>query len=193
MSRATWRCPRRRSPAPCGGCPGVSDDDPRAGPGDGPPARLRPLPQRCRTGQRPHPYGRGDRAAASPSGSSPRWCRAPRRSSATSGYDLLLYNLAGDASARHRVFETNLLTKRVDAVLVLSLKPSADERASLETLERPVTSSAPTCRGGRRCGSTTRSPRGPPPAPDRPRAPRIAYIGGATEGVLDFTAPIERG
>ena len=43
------------------------------------------------------------------------------------GYDLLLYNLAGDASARHRVFETNLLTKRVDAVLVLSLKPSPDE------------------------------------------------------------------
>jgi LacI family transcriptional regulator, repressor for deo operon, udp, cdd, tsx, nupC, and nupG len=55
------------------------------------------------------------------------------------GYDLLLYNLAGDASARHRVFETSLLTKRVDAVLVLSLKPSHDELARLDKLGRPVT------------------------------------------------------
>ena len=55
------------------------------------------------------------------------------------GYDLLLYNLAGDATARHRVFETSLLTKRVDAVLVLSLKPSPDELGRLSSLGRPVT------------------------------------------------------
>ena len=55
------------------------------------------------------------------------------------GYDLLLYNLGGDEAARHRVFETSLLTKRVDAVLVLSLKPSPDELARLEELGRPVT------------------------------------------------------
>ena len=55
------------------------------------------------------------------------------------GYDLLLYNLAGDESARHRVFETSLLTKRVDAVLVLSLKPSLEELARLAALGRPVT------------------------------------------------------
>ena len=55
------------------------------------------------------------------------------------GYDLLLYNLAGDASARHRVFATSLLTKRVDAVLVLSLKPSDDELLGLAGLGRPVT------------------------------------------------------
>src|SRR3954471_3745911 len=55
------------------------------------------------------------------------------------GYDLLLYNLAGDPTARHRVFQTSLLTKRVDAVLVLSLKPSPDELARLQALGRPVT------------------------------------------------------
>src|SRR5215218_8514188 len=55
------------------------------------------------------------------------------------GYDLLLYNLAEDAAARHRVFETSLLTKRVDAVLILSLTPSQDELASLVTLDKPVT------------------------------------------------------
>ena len=50
------------------------------------------------------------------------------------GYDLLLYNLAGSAAARHRVFEGSLLTKRVDAVLVLSLQPSADELTRLAAL-----------------------------------------------------------
>ena len=110
------------------------------------------------------------------------------------GYDLLLYNLAGDASARHRVFETNLLTKRVDAVLVLSLKPSADEleRARPASAGRSR-SWAPTCPAGRPCASTTTRP--PPTATQHLLDlghERIAYIGGATEGVLDFTAPSAR-
>ena len=54
------------------------------------------------------------------------------------GYDLLLYNLAGDPAARHRVFQTGLLSKRVDAVLVLGLRPTADEQRRLAALERPV-------------------------------------------------------
>lgn len=54
-------------------------------------------------------------------------------------YDLLLYNLGGAPSARHRVFGTSLLTKRVDAVLVLSLAPTPEELARLERLGRPVT------------------------------------------------------
>ena len=44
-----------------------------------------------------------------------------------------LYNLTA------RVFETSLLTKRVDAVLVLSFKPSPEELARLDQLGRPVT------------------------------------------------------
>ncbi|MDF1604811.1 LacI family DNA-binding transcriptional regulator [Nocardioides sp. YIM 152315] len=110
-----------------------------------------------------------------------------------SGYDLLLYNLAGDASARHRVFETSLLTKRVDAVLVLSLKPSPDERERLSRLGRPVTIVGADMPGW----ATVR-------IDDREAAAtatshlvdlgheRIGYIGGATEGVLDFTAPSAR-
>ena len=109
------------------------------------------------------------------------------------GYDLLLYNLAGDASARHRVFETNLLTKRVDAVLVLSLKPSGDELGRLVNLDRPVTIVGADLPGW----ATVR-------IDDELAAQtamrhlielghrRIGYVGGTTEGVLDFTAPTAR-
>ncbi len=54
------------------------------------------------------------------------------------GYDLLLYNLAGDYDARHRVFQTHLLTKRVDAVLILALTPTPQEREWLARFARPV-------------------------------------------------------
>jgi len=109
------------------------------------------------------------------------------------GYDLLLYNLAGDASARHRVFATSLLTKRVDAVLVLSLKPTEEELDRLARLGRPVTIVGADMPGW----ATVR-------IDDREAAAsatahlvelghrRVAYIGGATEGVLDFTAPTAR-
>jgi DNA-binding LacI/PurR family transcriptional regulator len=109
------------------------------------------------------------------------------------GYDLLLYNLAGDESARHRVFETSLLTKRVDAVLVLSLKPSDDELARLDKLHRPVTIVGADVPGW----ATVRID-----DDDTARNAvrhlielghrRIGYVGGATEGVLDFTAPVAR-
>ena len=88
------------------------------------------------------------------------------------GYDLLLYNLAGDAAARHRVFETSLLTKRVDAVLVLSLKPSPDELASLETLDRPVTIVGADLPGWATVRIDDRARRAHRhPAPARPRPP----------------------
>ncbi|WP_395691047.1 LacI family DNA-binding transcriptional regulator [Nocardioides sp.] len=109
------------------------------------------------------------------------------------GYDLLLYNLGGDEAARHRVFETSLLTKRVDAVLVLSLKPSPDELIRLDHLGRPVTVVGADVPGW----ATVRI--------DDEQAARhatdhlldlghrrIAYVGGAVEGVLDFTAPAAR-
>src|SRR6478735_4440954 len=109
------------------------------------------------------------------------------------GYDLLLYNLAGDASARHRVFETNLLTKRVDAVLVLSLKPSHDERERLAQLGRPVIIVGADMPGWatvriddeEAAGTATQH------LVDLGHT-RIGYIGGATEDVLDFTAPSAR-
>jgi LacI family repressor for deo operon, udp, cdd, tsx, nupC, and nupG len=109
------------------------------------------------------------------------------------GYDLLLYNLAGDPSARHRVFETNLLTKRVDAVLVLSLRPSTDELARLRKLGRPVTIIGADIPGW----ATVR-------IDDEHAArtatqhlldlghTRIGYLGGSMNDVLDFTAPAAR-
>ncbi|MGB0100686.1 MAG: LacI family DNA-binding transcriptional regulator [Nocardioides sp.] len=109
------------------------------------------------------------------------------------GYDLLLYNLAGDAAARHRVFETNLLTKRVDAVLVLSLKPSPEELERLFRLGRPVTivgADLPgwaTVRIDDEDAATTATQHLLDLGHER-----IAYVGGATEGVLDFTAPSAR-
>jgi DNA-binding LacI/PurR family transcriptional regulator len=109
------------------------------------------------------------------------------------GYDLLLYNLGGDDVARHRVFETSLLIKRVDAVLVLSLKPSDDELARLARLGRPVTIVGADVPGwatvriddelAARCATEHLLGLG---------HRRIAYLGGATKDVLDFTAPIER-
>jgi LacI family repressor for deo operon, udp, cdd, tsx, nupC, and nupG len=107
------------------------------------------------------------------------------------GYDLLLYNLAGSAAARHRVFETGLLAKRVDAVLVLSLQPSPVELSRLAGLDRPVTFVGADVPGW----ATVR-------IDDEVAAraamehliglghQRIAYVGGP--GVLDFTAPNKR-
>jgi LacI family repressor for deo operon, udp, cdd, tsx, nupC, and nupG len=106
-------------------------------------------------------------------------------------YDLLLYNLAGSADARHRVFEAGRLTKRVDAVLVLSLQPTDVELARLEALGCPVTFVGADVPGW----ATVRI--------DDEQAARtatrhlielghrrIGYVGGA--GVLDFTAPNAR-
>jgi LacI family repressor for deo operon, udp, cdd, tsx, nupC, and nupG len=54
------------------------------------------------------------------------------------GYDLLLYNITGDAEARHRLFSTHLLSKRVDAVMVLALRPTPEEVASLARVGSPT-------------------------------------------------------
>ena len=109
------------------------------------------------------------------------------------GYDLLLYNLAGEASTRHRVFETGLLSKRVDAVLVLSLKPSPQELARLAQLGRPVTIVGADMPGW----ATVRIDDHGAAATATQHLldlghKRIGYVGGATEGVLDFTAPSAR-
>lgn len=56
------------------------------------------------------------------------------------GYDVLIYNLDGDPARRDRVLRTHVLTKRVEAILVLGLTPSPDEIAWLsEHAERVTT------------------------------------------------------
>lgn len=109
------------------------------------------------------------------------------------GYDLLLYNLGGDRAARHRVFQSHLLRKRVDAVLVLSLTPTEEEVAALAKLDRPVAVVGATVAGW----SSVRI--------DDDETARIAmqhlielghtrigYIGGSLEDQLDFAAPLDR-
>jgi DNA-binding LacI/PurR family transcriptional regulator len=47
------------------------------------------------------------------------------------GYDVLLYDVTGDPAARRRLFTGQLLSKRVDAVMVLALRPGPAETALL--------------------------------------------------------------
>lgn len=109
------------------------------------------------------------------------------------GYDLLLYNLGGDAAARHRVFATGLLTKRVDAVLLLGLKPSPEELARLRELGRPVIIVGADVPGWAtvRIDDELAARTATQHLLDLGHR-RIAYVGGATAGVLDFTAPVAR-
>lgn len=109
------------------------------------------------------------------------------------GYDLLLYNLAGDPQARHRVFRTHLLAKRVDAVLILALTPDEEEAASLARLDRPVA-----VVGSRVPGWSSVRIDDVEAARTAVRHlvglghRRIAYLGGSLEDPLDFTAPLDR-
>jgi LacI family repressor for deo operon, udp, cdd, tsx, nupC, and nupG len=48
------------------------------------------------------------------------------------GYDLMLLNLNESTEARHRAMQTNNLSKRSDAVLVLGLRPTLEEQSWLE-------------------------------------------------------------
>ncbi|MCW2849601.1 MAG: transcriptional regulator, LacI family [Marmoricola sp.] len=54
------------------------------------------------------------------------------------GYDVLLYDITGDPEARHRLFSTHLLSKRVDAVMVLAVRPTPEEVASLVRVGSPT-------------------------------------------------------
>lgn len=54
------------------------------------------------------------------------------------GYDLILFNLGGPASDRERVFHRSILRKRVDALVLLSLVFTEEEREQLELTEYPT-------------------------------------------------------
>lgn len=109
------------------------------------------------------------------------------------GYDLLLYNLAGDPEARRRVFQTHLLGKRVDAVLILSLSPTEEEVTFMERLGRPVALVGAEVDGWPSVGiddaATART------AVEHLASlghERIAFVGGALQEELDFAAPLGR-
>jgi DNA-binding LacI/PurR family transcriptional regulator len=109
------------------------------------------------------------------------------------GYDLLLYNLGGHGDARHRVFRTHLLRKRVDAVLVLSLNPTDEEVAALARLERPVAVVGATVKGWAsvRIDDVATARIAMRHLIDLGHR-RIGYVGGSLEEQLDFAAPLDR-
>ncbi len=108
------------------------------------------------------------------------------------GYDLLLYNLAGDRDARHRVFQTHLLSKRVDAVLILSLTPTIQEVAWLQQLGRPVAMVGAQIPGWASvCIDDDEAARTAVDHLTGLGHRRIAYVGGSTDE-LDFAAPLAR-
>lgn len=109
------------------------------------------------------------------------------------GYDLLLYNLAGDREARHRVFGTHLLAKRADAVLVLSLTPSEEEVRSLARMDRPVAIVGAQVPGWSsvRIDDVATADTAVRHLLDLGHE-RIGYVGGVLENQLDFAAPLDR-
>lgn len=109
------------------------------------------------------------------------------------GYDLLLYNLAGDHLARHRVFRTHLLRKRVDAVLVLSLSPTDEEVAGLARLERPVAIVGAHVPGWSsvRIDDVLTARLAVQHLLELGHR-RIGHVGGTLENQLDFTSPMNR-
>lgn len=106
------------------------------------------------------------------------------------GYDLMLFNLAGDAEARRRVMRTQTTLRRADAVLVLGLLPSTEEREWFD-------------RHGARVvlvGALTDSWPGVSIDDEHVAVlatrhllelghERIAYVGGTAEQALDFSTP----
>jgi DNA-binding LacI/PurR family transcriptional regulator len=54
------------------------------------------------------------------------------------GYDLTLYNLSGGKIQREKIFKDFLGRKRVDALILVAVNPTADELEILNRLQRPV-------------------------------------------------------
>ncbi|WP_026877848.1 LacI family DNA-binding transcriptional regulator [Jiangella gansuensis] len=54
------------------------------------------------------------------------------------GYDVLRYDLSEVETNRRKVFDTQLLRKRADALLIMSLPLTADEVGALHAMHRPV-------------------------------------------------------
>ena len=109
------------------------------------------------------------------------------------GYDLLLYSLGTDADERRRAFSGALLRKRVDGVLVLGLRPTAEEAATLAAAGRPMAIVGADVEGwasvridderAARCAVRHLIDLG---------HRRIGFIGGEPDDALNSAAPIAR-
>lgn len=59
------------------------------------------------------------------------------------GYDVLRYDLSGVETNRRRAFDTQLLRKRADGLLIMSLPLAPEEVAALHAMHRPVIAVGP--------------------------------------------------
>jgi LacI family repressor for deo operon, udp, cdd, tsx, nupC, and nupG len=109
------------------------------------------------------------------------------------GYDLLLYSLGVDDQERRRAFSGSLLRKRVDAVLVLGLHPTADEVATLSAVGGPVAIVGTTVPGwaGVRIDDRAAASCAVRHLIDLGHR-RIGFIGGASDDPLHSAASSER-
>lgn len=65
-------------------------------------------------------------------------CEGAQEVLAANGYDVLRYDLSEVETNRRRVFDTQLLRKRVDGLLIMSLPLVPDEVEALHAMHRPV-------------------------------------------------------
>ena len=109
------------------------------------------------------------------------------------GYDLLLFNLGGNEDTRRRVLQTHLLSRRVDAIVVLGLTPTAEEQEWLERNAPPVALVGSTIPGwpGVRIDDELAARTAVDHLLDLGHR-RIGYVGGALEDPLHFSTPRAR-
>jgi DNA-binding LacI/PurR family transcriptional regulator len=74
-------------------------------------------------------------------------CEGAQEVLTASGYDLLRYDLSDVATNRRKVFDTQLLRKRVDGLLIMSLPLTTDEVDALHAMHRPVVAIGPVVPG----------------------------------------------
>lgn len=109
------------------------------------------------------------------------------------GFDMLVWNLRGSEEVRRTVFTPGMLSKRVDGVLVVSLRPTPEEFAALQVFGHRVASIGSKVAGW---GSVTiddvQSARMAAQHLLSLGHHRIALVGGATSSGLQFDTPGRR-
>lgn len=68
------------------------------------------------------------------------------------GYDLIVFSLGGSGANRERVFHRSILRKRIDALLVMCMHLTEEERLALQELEYPSISVGGALEGVRHVG-----------------------------------------
>ena len=108
----------------------------------------------------------------------------------SAGYDLILFSLGGADANRDRVFHRSILRKRIDALLVLSMHLTAEERSALQQLDCPTLVVGGAVEGVRHVGiDDARAARDAVEHLISLGHTRIAHIRGGGSSDIDFAVP----